>query len=53
VVDLVFVYKDACRISIEAGGNTPFIVFDDADIDQAVEGGLALIRNARTCTCLI
>ena len=26
------------RVSIEAGGNTPFIVFDDADIDQAVEG---------------
>jgi succinate-semialdehyde dehydrogenase/glutarate-semialdehyde dehydrogenase len=34
-----------CRISIEAGGNSPFIVFDDADIDQAVEGGLALIHN--------
>ena len=28
------------RVSIEAGGNAPFIVFDDADIDQAVEGGL-------------
>ncbi len=28
------------RISIEAGGNAPFIVFDDANIDQAVEGGL-------------
>ena len=26
------------RITIEAGGNAPFIVFDDADIDQAVEG---------------
>ena len=26
------------RISLEAGGNAPFIVFDDADIDQAVEG---------------
>ena len=28
------------RVSIEAGGNAPFIVFDDADIDQAVEGGI-------------
>jgi succinate-semialdehyde dehydrogenase/glutarate-semialdehyde dehydrogenase len=28
------------RVSFEAGGNAPFIVFDDADIDQAVEGGL-------------
>lgn len=26
------------RVSIEAGGNAPFIVFDDADIDAAVEG---------------
>lgn len=26
------------RVSIEAGGNAPFIVFDDADIDKAVEG---------------
>lgn len=26
------------RVSIEAGGNSPFIVFDDADIDDAVEG---------------
>jgi len=32
--------KTLCRFSIEAGGNAPFIVFDDADIDQAVEGGL-------------
>jgi len=29
---------DALRISIEAGGNAPFIVFGDADIDMAVEG---------------
>ena len=29
------------RVSIEAGGNAPFIVFDDADIDQAVEGVLS------------
>lgn len=31
-------YKFFFRVSIEAGGNAPFIVFDDADIDQAVEG---------------
>jgi hypothetical protein len=35
------------RISIEAGGNAPFIVFNDADIDQAVEGGLASIHGSR------
>lgn len=29
------------RISIEAGGNAPFIVFDDADIDAAVEGAIS------------
>lgn len=29
-----------CRVSIEAGGNAPFIVFDDADIEAAVEGEL-------------
>ena len=45
--------KTLYRISIEAGGNTPFIVFDDADIDQAVEGGLALIHNPRTYVYLI
>jgi acyl-CoA reductase-like NAD-dependent aldehyde dehydrogenase len=45
--------KIFCRISIEAGGNAPFIVFDDADIDQAVEGRLALIHNPRTCAYLI
>jgi len=28
------------RVSIEAGGNAPFIVFDDADIDEAVAGKL-------------
>lgn len=26
------------RVSLEAGGNSPFIVFDDADIDKAVQG---------------
>jgi succinate-semialdehyde dehydrogenase/glutarate-semialdehyde dehydrogenase len=28
-------------MTIEAGGNAPFIVFEDADIDQAVEGAIA------------
>ncbi len=49
---LVLFVKTLYRISIEAGGNAPFIVFDDADIDQAVEGGLALIRNPRICGSL-
>lgn len=41
------------KISIEAGGNAPFIVFDDADIDQAVEGAvIAKFRTAgQTCIC--
>lgn len=34
-------------MSIEAGGNAPFIVFDDADIDAAVEGVLNYIRFTR------
>ena len=39
------------RTSMELGGNAPFIVFDDADIDQAVEGAIACkYRNAgQTC----
>lgn len=39
------------RISFELGGNAPFIVFDDADIDEAVDGALqAKFRNAgQTC----
>ena len=41
------------RLSMELGGNAPFIVFDDADIDQAVEGAmLSKFRNAgQTCVC--
>ena len=40
-------------VSLELGGNAPFIVFDDADIDAAVEGALASkYRNAgQTCVC--
>ncbi|KAI0005049.1 succinate semialdehyde dehydrogenase [Russula compacta] len=41
------------KISIEAGGNTPFIVFNDADIDQAVEGAILCKFRAtgQTCVC--
>ena len=41
------------KISLELGGNAPFIVFDDADIDAAVEGAMASkYRNAgQTCVC--
>ncbi len=41
------------KLSLELGGNAPFIVFDDADIDSAVEGAMASkYRNAgQTCVC--
>ncbi|MGI6247450.1 MAG: NAD-dependent succinate-semialdehyde dehydrogenase [Pseudochelatococcus sp.] len=41
------------RLSLELGGNAPFIVFDDADLDAAVEGALASkFRNGgQTCVC--
>ena len=46
--------KDIKKVSLELGGNAPFIVFDDADIDKAVEGALiAKFRNAgQTCVCV-
>ncbi|HFT4421597.1 TPA: NAD-dependent succinate-semialdehyde dehydrogenase [Klebsiella pneumoniae] len=42
------------KLSLELGGNAPFIVFNDADIDKAVEGALiAKFRNAgQTCVCV-
>jgi succinate-semialdehyde dehydrogenase/glutarate-semialdehyde dehydrogenase len=42
------------KVSLELGGNAPFIVFDDADIDAAVEGALASkYRNSgQTCVCV-
>lgn len=44
---------DIKKMSLELGGNAPFIVFDDADLDKAVEGALiAKFRNSgQTCVC--
>ena len=46
--------KQIKRISFELGGNAPFIVFDDADLEQAVEGAVAIkfLRVAgQSCIC--
>ncbi len=45
--------EDVKRITLELGGNAPFIVFEDADLDAAVAGAMASkFRNAgQTCVC--
>ncbi|WP_097458656.1 NAD-dependent succinate-semialdehyde dehydrogenase [Mangrovitalea sediminis] len=45
--------KHIQKVSLELGGNAPFIVFDDADLDKAVEGAMASkFRNTgQTCVC--
>ncbi len=42
------------KLSLELGGNAPFIVFDDADVDLAVQGAMASkFRNTgQTCVCV-
>ncbi|MEM1236476.1 MAG: NAD-dependent succinate-semialdehyde dehydrogenase [Pseudomonadota bacterium] len=41
------------KVSMELGGNAPFIVFDDADLDEAVTGAIAckFRNNGQTCVC--
>jgi succinate-semialdehyde dehydrogenase/glutarate-semialdehyde dehydrogenase len=45
--------KDIKKMSLELGGNAPFIVFEDADLDAAVEGALMskYRNNGQTCVC--
>jgi succinate-semialdehyde dehydrogenase/glutarate-semialdehyde dehydrogenase len=45
--------KDIKKVSLELGGNAPFIVFDDADLDAAVDGALVskYRNNGQTCVC--
>jgi hypothetical protein len=45
--------NDIGRVTLEAGGNAPFIVFDDANIDEAVAGAIAskFRGSGQTCVC--
>jgi succinate-semialdehyde dehydrogenase/glutarate-semialdehyde dehydrogenase len=45
--------KDIKKVSLELGGNAPFIVFDDADLDKAIEGVIVskYRNNGQTCVC--
>lgn len=45
--------RDIKKVSLELGGNAPFIVFEDADLDAAVEGALVskYRNNGQTCVC--
>jgi len=47
------VYQTVKRVSLELGGNAPFIVFDDADLELAAAGVVAsALRNSgQTCIC--
>jgi succinate-semialdehyde dehydrogenase / glutarate-semialdehyde dehydrogenase len=42
------------KLSLELGGNAPFIVFDDADLDAAIKGAIAskFRHNGQTCVCV-
>ncbi|WP_263261469.1 NADP-dependent succinate-semialdehyde dehydrogenase [Pseudomonas sp. RIT-PI-S] len=44
---------DIKKVSLELGGNAPFIVFDDADLDKAVDGAMIskYRNNGQTCVC--
>jgi succinate-semialdehyde dehydrogenase/glutarate-semialdehyde dehydrogenase len=46
--------KTVKKVSLELGGNAPFIVFEDADLDAAVEGAMAskYRNNGQTCVCV-
>ena len=45
--------QDIKKVSLELGGNAPFIVFDDADLDKAIEGAIISKHrnNGQTCVC--
>jgi succinate-semialdehyde dehydrogenase/glutarate-semialdehyde dehydrogenase len=45
--------EQVLKCSMELGGNAPFIVFDDADLDKAVEGAMIskFRNNGQTCVC--
>ncbi|GFM49999.1 NADP-dependent succinate-semialdehyde dehydrogenase [Pseudomonas capsici] len=45
--------QDIKKVSLELGGNAPFIVFDDADLDKAVDGAIIskYRNNGQTCVC--
>jgi succinate-semialdehyde dehydrogenase/glutarate-semialdehyde dehydrogenase len=45
--------QDIKKVSLELGGNAPFIVFDDADLDAAVDGAIVskYRNNGQTCVC--